>query len=823
MNTPLIRPFCVLPQIVRVALALTIFLSAGFANRSHAALPGTSVNLKVLVLTAETNDFTLAPIVEALEFQATPYDIHVAAENPGTLVAAALRTGSLGHYNGIILTSATLGYTPGGATWLSALTPDEWAVLAQYESDFGVRRLNWYGYPGPEQGFNWPHGLVDTSTSPVHGHWTPDGAAEFVYVNSANTFPITNVWAYLATPLDANTKVMMDDGNGNALIASVATPDGREVATVTFDSGTWVINSSVLYHGLVNWVSRGMFVGQRHTYVTAQVDDVFLADDIFTGGEYRQDSNDWHATITWQVGFNQRPSGAYFRYDMAFNGVGTEPGQYDPDGLTPYATTTESYFKWISHTWSHPYLDQISYDEAIPEIVQNNQKAVQLGLTDYSIKSMVTPNITGLENPNFLNAAYDSGIRYLVTDTSISYHRPPSPNVGIPNWYVPDILMIPRHANNLFYNVSTPSQWEAEYNFIYNSYWGRDLNYTEILDDQSDLLLRAILKGDVSPQMFHQPNLRDYNGQGNTLLGDLLDAVADKYEYYYNFPFLSPTQDELGETLQWRMDLNASGATTTHNADGSVTFATVNAAVIPVTGMKTPNAEFYANQWITYVTLKAGETKTYTPDGNGEFTPPATQNNPPTANNVSATTDTATAVPVTLNGADPDNDPLTYSITTAPSLGTLSGTAPNLTYTPNGTAGTDTFQYSVSDGQYSATATVTITINSVPVNNPPVAMDSSLSVRAQRSKNFTLQASDPEGDALTYTILNTPTLGTLSGTVPNLTYSAGRSTGTDIIHFSVTDGEYTSTGTVTVTVTGKNSEDGGGVSGGGGGGKGKKR
>ena len=103
------------------------------------------------------------------------------------------------------------------------------------------------------------------------------------------------------------------------------------------------------------------------------------------------------------------------------------------------------------------------------------------------------------------------------------------------------------------------------------------------------------------------------------------------------------------------------------------------------------------------------------------------------------------------------------------------------------------------------------------MNNPPVATDSSLSVRTRRSKNFTLQASDPEGDALTYTILNTPTLGTLSGTVPNLTYSAGRSTGTDIIQFSVTDGEYTSTGTVTVTVTGKNSEDGGG------GGKGKKR
>ena len=804
-------------------VTLALFLWS-LPQQGRAALPGTSTDMRLLVIAAETGDSTLAPIQEALDFIGTPYDVHIATQNPGALVSTLLQDGNHGFYNGIVLTSVTLGYTPdGGVTWLSGLSDSEWAVLAQYEANFGVRRLNWYGFPGPSEGFNWAHDGVDTSSNPIFGQWTPDGAAEFVYLNAANSFPITNVWAYKATPLDANTKVLMHDGAGNALIASVAFADGREVATVTFDSGTWVINSSVLYHGLVNWVSRGMFVGQRHTYLSAQVDDVFLADDIYTGGEYRQNSNDWHATITWQQGFNQRPSGVHFRYDMAYNGIGTEPGQYDPDDLTPYAAATEAQFKWISHTWSHPYLDQISYDAAIPEIVQNNQKAVQLGLTEYSIKSMVTPNITGLNNPDFLNAAYDCGIRYLVTDTSIPSHRPPSPNVGIPNWEVPGILMIPRHANNLFYNVSTPSQWEAEYNFLYNSYWGRDLTYAEILEDQSDLLLRAIFKGDVSPQMFHQPNLRDYNGLGNTLLGDLLDRVADKYEYYYNFPFLSPTQDELGETLQWRMDFNASGATIVRNADDSVTFSTVNPAVVPVTGMQTPSAEFYGNQWITYVTLDAGETKTYVPDGQGGYTPPATPNNPPYANNVATSTDTATPVAVTLDGSDPDGDPVSYTVTTAPTLGTLSGTAPNLTYTPIGVDGNDSFQYEVSDGEYVVTATVTVAVIPVPVNNPPVASDSAFSVRTRRSKNFTLAASDPDGDVLTYTILTTPTLGTISGTAPNLTYTAGRSTGTDTIQFQVFDGEFSSTATVTVTVTGKTGDDGGTGGGGGGGGKGKKK
>lgn len=604
-----------LPAIATLFFALTV-------QPTRAALPGTAVDLSILVVTAQTNDYSLESIREALEFIGTPYHVHVATENPGSLISDTLRSGTRGFYQGVILTSDSLAYTPdGGNTWLSALTPAEWARLEQYEIDFGARRLNWYANPGPNQGLNWPTGAIDTTGNPIDAQWSAEGAGNFAYLNTRNTYPIENVWVYLSTPLDANTQVWLSDNNGNALLAQKTFPNGRELLTKTFDSATWQMNSSVLYHGLINWVTKGLFVGDRHTYVMAQIDDVFLADDIYTGGEYRQDANDWQAVINWQNTFRQRLSGANFRFDMAFNGSGTE-GQYNPDDLTPLAQATEAEFKWISHTWSHPYLTQMTYAQSMPEIVQNNQKAVELGLTTYSVKNMVTPNITGLENPAFLNAAYDAGIRYLVTDTSIPAHRAPSPNAGIPNWYVPGILMIPRHANNLFYNVSTPAQWEAEYNFLFGSYWGRDLTYAEILEEQSDLLLRPLLKGDVSPQMFHQPNLRDYDGTGSTLLGDLLTRVADKYEYYYNFPFVSPTQDKLGETVQARMDYNNSGVLATRNGDNSLTVTVTTAATIPVTGLKTPSAEFYAGQWITHLNLSAGEVVTLIPDGNGGYTIP---------------------------------------------------------------------------------------------------------------------------------------------------------------------------------------------------------
>jgi hypothetical protein len=57
-------------------------------------------------------------------------------------------------------------------------------------------------------------------------------------------------------------------------------------------------------------------------------------------------------------------------------------------------------------------------------------------------------------------------------------------------------------------------------------------------------------------------------------------------------------------------------------------------------------------------------------------------NEPPLARDQSVTTDEDKAVAVTLVAADPDGDPLTYLIVNPPAHGTLSGTAPNLIYTP---------------------------------------------------------------------------------------------------------------------------------------------
>ncbi|MDT4970904.1 MAG: hypothetical protein QOG22_1047, partial [Pseudonocardiales bacterium] len=86
----------------------------------------------------------------------------------------------------------------------------------------------------------------------------------------------------------------------------------------------------------------------------------------------------------------------------------------------------------------------------------------------------------------------------------------------------------------------------------------------------------------------------------------------------------------------------------------------------------------------------------------------------PSAPNKSVTTTAGHPVAVTLNGTDTDGDSLTYD-NSNPSRGTLSGTAPNLTYTPNGFyVGADTFTYTTNDGIDSSTVgTVSIRVNKV--------------------------------------------------------------------------------------------------------------
>ena len=178
----------------------------------------------------------------------------------------------------------------------------------------------------------------------------------------------------------------------------------------------------------------------------------------------------------------------------------------------------------------------------------------------------------------------------------------------------------------------------------------------------------------------------------------------------------------------------------------------------------------------------------------------------PTANSQSVTTNEDVAKAITLTGTDPDNDPLTFIVVTNPSHGALSGTAPNLTYTPAANYnGADSFTFKVNDGSGDSNiATVSITVN--PVNDAPIANGQSVTTNEDTPNAITLTGSDVDGDTLTFSIVSGPAHGTLSGAPPNVTYTpASNYHGSDSFTFKANDGTTDSNiATVSITVNSVN-------------------
>ncbi len=149
-----------------------------------------------------------------------------------------------------------------------------------------------------------------------------------------------------------------------------------------------------------------------------------------------------------------------------------------------------------------------------------------------------------------------------------------------------------------------------------------------------------------------------------------------------------------------------------------------------------------------------------------------------------------TVLSINLSGTDPEADPLDFQILSQPSNGTLSGTAPNISYIPKEDfAGSDYFEFSVNDGSDdSAPARIDLTIK--PVNDAPTGKPLSLNTDEEIPLDITLSGEDPDGDTLNYIIGRQPLHGTLSGGPAQWQYLPDKDYyGLDSFSYSVSDGE----------------------------------
>lgn len=181
-------------------------------------------------------------------------------------------------------------------------------------------------------------------------------------------------------------------------------------------------------------------------------------------------------------------------------------------------------------------------------------------------------------------------------------------------------------------------------------------------------------------------------------------------------------------------------------------------------------------------------------------------NDPPVPLPLTVSTDEDTAVPITLTATDPEGDQFTLALVTPPAAGSLSGTVPDLIYTPAlNFFGEDRFTYRATDsGMASAVATVTITVK--PVNDPPTAEPTSLTVAEGRPGQIRLVGTDVDNATLQFAIIAAPVHGVLSGSPPDLTYTPKSGyDGPDRFVFAAFDGEAISPpAVVTITVTSVN-------------------
>ena len=177
---------------------------------------------------------------------------------------------------------------------------------------------------------------------------------------------------------------------------------------------------------------------------------------------------------------------------------------------------------------------------------------------------------------------------------------------------------------------------------------------------------------------------------------------------------------------------------------------------------------------------------------------------PPRANSVPTsvpphvTTAQDTPVTFTIPATDLDGDPIFFDNYQDALHGTVANSGDDqFTYTPDlGYYGTDTFHYDVNDQRstsYSYAVEVTVTPAAVPPHTPSVRAFSV--VTRGEPVAVTLLGSDPDGDALGYSIASGPNHGVLSGSGATLTYTPDPSFsfGSDSFTYQASDGVHTST------------------------------
>ncbi|MFG2548652.1 hypothetical protein ACGFWF_01705 [Streptomyces sp. NPDC048581] len=654
------------------ALTAASLLTLGLAAAPSAvAAEEPRIDLKVLVV--DNGDSPVEAITAQLKSTGIPYTtVDLNDANRPTITEAFLSDTVNGtpraKYQGVVLPNEA----PFGAG--SA----EQTTLETYERTYGIPQVDAYTWAHPGVGLDYTSsggwaGALDGREASV----TTEGkAGYFGYLDGAFTFEdndasVQESYGYVARPRTGFTSYVdlpVPAGSGRGSLVGEYSHDGRRELVVTFAYNQYQQQFRVLARGIVEWLTQGVHLGQARNYFAVHVDDVFAPDSRWdterncTPGDFDCVGGDGEGTTPIRMTAEdavyaaqwQREHG--FTLDMVYNAGSGEEWKSEnggADALTDRLLADKAEYRWINHTYTHPFLGCVQDTSTVPwscaknadgstqymsradisaEIRDNHNWAVTKGLS-VDRTELVTGEHSGLktlpqqpdDNPNLAGALADNGVSWIASDNS---REPDQRSAGA-------ALTVPRYPMNVYYNTGTEEEMADEYNWIYTSTADGGSGICETnpastcLDDPLDVAtgydsyivpqeartaLGHAIGNDPRPHYAHQSNLAE-----DRTLYPVLDKVLADYQALFadNTPVENPAQSAIGTELKrraaWQSAL-AGGSVTAYRVGTAVTVNAPSGTQIPVTAPEGTTKQLLIGT-TAFGTPYAGERSAWTTPG----------------------------------------------------------------------------------------------------------------------------------------------------------------------------------------------------------------
>lgn len=565
-------------SVFRTLGGAAILAVAALTDIANAAVGGSSVKSTILVLAPEGDSSYSA--TSGFDAYGIPYQL-LSVPQGGVPLPTLNSTAKAGNYGGILILS-DVSYDYSG-DYHSALTQDQYTTLYAYQVAFGVRMVRLDTYPDDTSG------TAAVAASDGSEGCCADNVEQLMSFTNVTGFPTANLksgatvstknlYHYPAKITDSKTtwKIAQFAASGNFKSSSVAAVinnfSGREQMALFIGFATeWSATSNYLQHAYIHWITRGLFVGARKTYLGTQIDDMHLVTDIYypQGKQYRVVPADVSAHVSWMKSVNSRlPAGSNYFVEIGHNGNGdiinsTNIGYnldndpcvpvdaiyYDspiesPDleymkpigsGIDMWPQSPAKYswslacckldklatwfmtpanrdaFAHVSHTFTHLNLNNATYSDASKEIFFNQawMKQVSIDAGKFSPAGLIPPAITGMHNGDVIKAWLDNGITNVVGDNS----RPVLLNPDNVHHILHSTVAANGYAGlNIIPRWPTAIYFDCDTQACTTQEWTDTSagtgKFADLLAFEKDTTSRYLFGLRHDPYMFHQANMR---------------------------------------------------------------------------------------------------------------------------------------------------------------------------------------------------------------------------------------------------------------------------------------------------------------------------